>query len=236
MTAARVRVLAVLAFLLLVAGAFAIAGRRTPVPAEKPPLMLLTSLPIVFGEQFAIDDGGSPALDALERRYRVRTISVTSPRELRGGNLLLMAHPLAQTPENLVALDQWVRRGGRVLLLADPMLEWPSERPLGDPLRPAPMFSDTGLLARWGLRLDTPEKPGPKVQKLADLEIVTDSPGTLHGSCRTSADRLMADCQVGSGRAFVVADADFIGTDQLDGATGDNLKALLALLDRLARA
>ena len=61
-----------------------------------------------------------------------------------------MAHPLAQTAENLVALDQWVRGGGRVLLLADPMLEWPSERPLGDPLRPPPMFMDTGLLAPLG--------------------------------------------------------------------------------------
>jgi hypothetical protein len=236
MTVARVRVLAVLAFVLFAAGALAVAGRRNAATDEKPTLMLLTSLPIVFGEQFAIDGGGSPALQALESRYRVRSISVTSPGELRSGNLLLMAHPLAQTAENLVALDEWVRRGGRVMLLADPMLEWPSERPLGDPLRPAPMFSDTGLLARWGLRLDTPEKPGPKMQKLAELQVMTDSPGTLHGSCRTSADRLMADCQVGKGRAIVVADADFVRADQLGGAAGNNLKALLALLDELARA
>ena len=236
MTVARVRVLAVLAFVLFAAGALAVAGRRNAATDEKPTLMLLTSLPIVFGEQFAIDGGGSPALQALESRYRVRSISVTSPGELRSGNLLLMAHPLAQTAENLVALDEWVRRGGRVMLLADPMLEWPSERPLGDPLRPAPMFSDTGLLARWGLRLDTPANPGPKMQKLAELQVMTDSPGTLHGSCRTSADRLMADCQVGKGRAIVVADADFVRADQLGGAAGNNLKALLALLDELARA
>ena len=62
-----------------------------------------------------------------------------------------MAQPLAQPAEDLVALDDWVRGGGRVLLLADPMLEWPSKRPLGDPLRPPPMFMDTGLLAHWGL-------------------------------------------------------------------------------------
>ena len=77
-------------------------------------------------------------------------ISVTDGAELAKGRLLLMAHPLAQTAENLVALDAWVRRGGRVLLLADPMLEWPSKRPLGDPLRPPPMFADTGLLAPLG--------------------------------------------------------------------------------------
>ena len=114
-------------------------------------LLLLTSLPLMFGEDFSLQDSGSPALDALETRYRVVPISVTDPAELAKGRLLLMAHPLAQPAEDLVALDQWVRRGGRVLLLADPMLEWPSKRPLGDPLRPPPMFMDTGLLAHWGL-------------------------------------------------------------------------------------
>ena len=86
-------------------------------------------------------------------------ISVTDGAELAKGRLLLMAQPQAQTPENLVTLDSWVRAGGKALLLADPMLEWPSERPLGDPLRPPPMFADTGLLGHWGLRLDAPDDP-----------------------------------------------------------------------------
>lgn len=237
MTGARRRVLLVLAVVLLGAGALALAGRKGAerAPAERPALMLLTSLPIVFGEQFSIEGGGSRVLQALETRHRVRPISVTSPAELGRRGLLLMAHPLAQTPENLVALDAWVRGGGRVLLLADPMLEWPSSRPLGDPLRPAPMFSDTGLLARWGLRLDAPDATGPKTQKLAGLEVLTASPGTLHGRCRIAANRLMADCAVGKGRAIVVADADFIGVEQLDGPVGNNLDALLALLGELTR-
>ena len=235
MTGARTRVLLLLAVLLLGAAALALAGRQGPSqePAERPTLMLLTSLPIVFSEEFSVDEGGSRALQALEARYRVRPISVTSPAELAGGRLLLMAHPPAQTAENLVALDAWVRGGGRVLLLADPMLEWPSSRPLGDPLRPPPMFSDTGLLARWGLRLDTPEAPGPKAQMLAGLEVVTPSPGTLHGRCRIASNRLVADCAVGQGRAIVVADADFIGVEQLDESAGRNLDALLALLSKL---
>jgi ABC-type uncharacterized transport system involved in gliding motility auxiliary subunit len=88
-------------------------------------------------------------------------ISVPTPRAWQRARLLLMAHPLAQPAEALVALDAWVRGGGRLLLLADPMLEWPSERPLGDPLRPPPMFADTGLLKHWGLRLDAPDERGP---------------------------------------------------------------------------
>ena len=122
-------------------------------------MLLLTSLPLLFGEDFSLQGGGSPVLKALQGRYRVLPISVTDNRELAKGRLLMMAQPPAQTAENLVALDGWVRHGGRVLLLADPMLEWPSKRALGDPLRPPPMFQDTGLLAHWGLRLDAPDTP-----------------------------------------------------------------------------
>ena len=236
MTGARRRVLVVIAAVLLAAGALALAGRRAEPPRDRPTLLLLTSLPIVFSEDFSVDRGGSPALTALEARYDVRPISVTSARELGREQLLLLAHPPAQTAENLVALDRWVRAGGRVLLLADPLLEWPSARPLGDPLRPAPMFADTGLLRRWGLRLDAPDEAGPRMQRLGELEIMTASPGTLHGGCRVSPDRLTADCAIGKGRAMVVADADFIGVDNLDGPVSRNLDALVAALDDLSPA
>ena len=104
-----------------------------------------------------------------------------------------MAQPLAQAPENLVALDDWVRGGGRVLLLADPMLEWPSKRPLGDPLRPPPMFADTGLARPLGSCGSTrPTSAGPATGSLAGRRVVTVSPGALFGSCAISADRLVA--------------------------------------------
>ena len=90
-----------------------------------------------------------------------------------------MAQPNAQTAENLVALDAWVRRGGRVLLLADPLLEWPNQRALGDPLRPPVMFADTGLLGHWGLRLDTPDRRGPQHENLGGSDVLTISPGRL---------------------------------------------------------
>jgi hypothetical protein len=204
-------------------------------PSQRPPLLLLTSLPLVFSEQFSLQGGGSPALAALQSRYRVVPISVTDPTDLAKGRLLLMAHPLAQPAEDLVALDEWVRRGGRVMLLADPMLEWPSSRPLGDPLRPPPMFMDTGLLGHWGLRLDPPGRRGLEPRKLGGYDVLTASPGTLHGGCNIAADRLVAHCRLGQGAATVVADADFLDTGQLDRRAALNLDGLLAELARLER-
>jgi hypothetical protein len=215
-----------------------VAIRRTIMPgrpAQRPTLLLLTSLPLVFNEGFALTGGGSPALNKLQSRYRVLPISVTDGAELAKGDLLLMAQPPAQTAENLVVLDQWVRRGGHLLLLADPMLEWPSKLPLGDPLRPPAVFMDTGLLVHWGLRLDAPDHRGPAQRKLASFEVMTDSPGSLSGSCDISGDRLVARCRIGRGRVRVIADADLLDVDQL-GTGGDrNLDGMLAELALVAR-
>ena len=101
-------------------------------PGHKyPTLLLLTGLPLLFNEDFSLEGSGSPAWDMLRKQFYVLPIGAPSDADLAKGNLLLMAQPQAQSPENLVALDNWVRRGGRVLLLADPMLEWPSKLPAG---------------------------------------------------------------------------------------------------------
>jgi hypothetical protein len=198
--------------------------------------MLLTSLPLLFNEDFSLSGGGSAAVKRLQMRYKVTPISVAEPTELGKGRLLLMAQPLAQPAEDLVALDQWVRRGGRVLLLADPMLEWPSKRPLGDVLRPPPMFMDTGLLAHWGLRLDAPDERGAAIRKLGGFDVLTVSPGSLAGTCSISADRLVARCGIGKGEATIVADADLLDVDQLGPKARHNLDGLVAELANLERA
>ena len=226
-------ILAGVAFL----GALALfAARRSApsAPPEKPPLLLLTSLPLVFGEGFGLEGGGSPALKALSEHFTLLPISTTAPSELRKARLLLMAHPPAQTADNLVELDQWLRDGGRVLLLADPLLEWPSSRPLGDPLRPPPMFMDTGLLKHWGMRLEPAEQRGPQMRRLAGREVMTASPGLLSGGCDISADRLTAQCRIGRGHATIVADADLLDVEHLDGPTDNNLEAVLAELANLS--
>jgi hypothetical protein len=237
MTAARLRALAFIAVAVVALGALAIAGVRhiePGSPPQRPTLLLLTSLPLLFNEDFSLQGGGSPALKKLQEHYRVLPISVTDARELAKGRLLLMAHPLAQTAENLVTLDQWVRNGGRVLLLADPLLEWPSKRPLGDPLRPPPMFMDTGLLAHWGLQLDGADA-GAQRRQLGGYEVLTLSPGALRGRCAISGDRLVARCRVVKGYATIVADADLLNTGLLGRAADRNLDGIVAELARLDR-
>lgn len=234
MTRARGRALLIFGAAVVAAIALAaLAMRARPArlaarpPGERPPLLLLTGLPLMFGDSLSVEQSGSPALEALRTRYRIVPISVADPAELAKGRLLLMAQPRAQPAEDLVALDQWVRGGGRVLLLADPMLEWPSERPLGDPLRPPAMFMDTGLLGHWGLRLDAPEARGARIEKLGGFDIGTVSPGQLYGSCEISPDRLVAHCRVGKGRATVVADADLLDAAGLGPKGARNLDGLL---------
>jgi len=203
---------------LAVAGiaALALSDGGRDVPGERPAvrrpdLALLTSLPLVFGEQFGLDESGSPALTRIEQRYRVKPIGVADAASLSGHKLLLMAQPRAQPAEALVELDRWVRAGGHLLLLADSRLEWPSERPLGDLLRPPPTFADTGLLNHWGLQL---------------------SPSGLEGDgrCSVAEGGLIAHCRIGRGRAIVIADADFVNVDQ-PGAPG--LDRLIVELGRL---
>ena len=237
MTAARRRALLLILAAVAIIGALALFAAQSsvpPAPAGKPRLLLLTSLPLVFGESFGLEGGSSPALKALSERYTVLPISTTSPAELQKAPLLMMAHPPAQTADNLVVLDQWVRGGGRVMLLADPLLEWPSDRPLGDPLRSPPMFMDTGLLKHWGLRLEPAEQRGPQLRRLAGYEVMTASPGSLSGGCKVSADRLTAQCRIGGGHATIIADADLLDLEHLDGPTENNFEAVLRELANLA--
>jgi hypothetical protein len=227
--------------LLFVGAAITVTGRDqaldiSPRPqGARPALLLVTSLPLVFPEEFTLEGDGTKALAALESRYRVIPVGTTDTASLRQSRLLLMAHPLAQPAEDLVALDRWVRGGGRVLLLADPMLDWPSKRPLGDRLRPPPAFADTGLLAHWGLILEGPNDQGAKPRELGGRPILAGSPGSLSGSCRIGEKGFVAYCRPGKGRATIVADADFLNVETIDGEAGRNLDALLAELAALER-
>lgn len=223
----------------LIGGAAVVLGNRhggAQLPeraeAQRPTLLMLSSLPLIFPETFAIDQGGSPTLTALERRYRVQPIGVTDAASLSGKGLLLMAHPLAQPAEALVDLDAWVRGGGRLVLLADPRLDWPSSRSLGDRLRPPPAFADTGLLKHWGLTLYAPETDGPVEWNIDSRQVRFGSPGSLEGGCRIEGNGVIARCVVGRGKATVIADADFLNVENAD---SDNLYFLLAELDRIER-
>jgi hypothetical protein len=238
---------ALVAALLVVGGAaVAIQYGEAPAPVaafrapnERPTLALLTSLPLLFSEQFSLSGGGSAALSRIEQRYNVVPIGIADEASLDGKPILLMAHPRAQPAEVLVELDRWVRGGGRVLLLADPKLDWHSDLPLGDPLRPPPYFADTGLLGHWGLALDGPDPDGPASVATERGPVLAASPGRLtsRGSCKVVAERLVARCVIGRGKATIIGDADFLnvaGEGALDGPTAGNLDLLvdeLALLE-----
>ncbi len=197
-------------------------------PEQRPTLALLTSLPLVFGERFGLDNGGSPALTRLEQRYDVVPIGVADAASLSGQHLLLMAHPRAQPAEALVDLDRWVRSGGRLLLLADPKLDWDSDRPVGAKLRPPPAFADTGLLAHWGMTLSGPTADGQASTGNGEIEVVASSPGRLSGkTCNIVGEGFVARCRIGRGAATIIADADFLNGEPQE------LKLLLDELGRL---
>ncbi|GAA4754815.1 hypothetical protein GCM10023264_22510 [Sphingomonas daechungensis] len=201
---------------------------------RKPRLMLLTTLPLIFPEEFTLESSGSKALTVLETRYRVVPIGAADRASLAQGRLLLMAHALPQTAEALVDLDRWVRDGGRLLLLADPKLDWPSKRPLGDKLRPPPSFADTGLLAHWGLKLVKSAADGPVAGDIGPSPTTFSSPGGIlaeKAGCDVEGKGLIARCAIGRGKATIIADADWLNVDDRSG----DLQLLLRELDRLER-
>ncbi|MBW0144391.1 GldG family protein [Sphingomicrobium clamense] len=194
--------------------------------ADKPVLGLVTTLPLMFAPTFSLE-GGSLLVSALEERYEVRGVAATDADSLAGIDQLLMAHALPQTAENLVALDEWVRGGGEVVLLADPQLEWNVGLPLGHPQAPPYYFGDTGLLAHWGLSLEGPfdgeEVGGVAVRGAGRLSSNSEN-------CAIEAAGLAAMCSVGEGRAFVIADADFLDADPEQANV-----LIMDALERLAR-
>ena len=121
-----------------------------------------------------------------------------------------------------------------MLLLADPRLDWPSERLLGDRLRPPPAFADTGLLRHWGVKLSGPEPDGPASVGNGQLAILAASPGKLASrTCAIAGQGFVVRCRIGRGSATIIADADFLNVE--DGPTESNLDALLAELGALER-
>ena len=206
------------------------------VAPNRPTLLLLTSLPLLFGEEFTLVQPGSPALARLSAGYEITAIALADRTRLAGQRLLLMAQPRAQTAEALVDLDAWVRAGGRLLLLADPALDWPSERPLGDRLRPPPGFADTGLLAHWGVALSPPTRRGPVIETVGARQISYSSPGQLSSTdCALDGRATIARCAIGRGRVTIIADADLLNPDEGGAEAAANLDFIMAELAALGR-
>lgn len=129
---------------------------------------------------------------------------------------LLLAHPGALTPAELVAIDGWVRRGGRVVVLADGLSSAPPRYPLGDPRNPPVTSLLTPLLDHWGVRLDAPAGLNATVDVIHDAgeRLALLSAGRLTAvpgsGCRVSGESRVARCRIGRGWATIMSDADWL--------------------------
>lgn len=215
-------------------------GSRSPET-----IALHTSLPIVWRESGAISDLlGSErephwVLAALQRRANVVPLDTLAGERgleaIPNQSLLVLAQPRALSPDDNVALDDWVRAGGRVLLFADPMLTQHSAFALGDPRRPQDVALLSPILARWGLELLFDE--GQEGGKMAEIWRGQAIPFRIRGiwkalreECMIEADALLARCKVGKGSVLAVADAALI-EESATAADSDEAEALDLLLN-----
>lgn len=194
---------------------------QSPSRAPNPPhIALLTSLPLTPATSIgaAMRDAATraPILDALDRMAVVTPVDRADAATLAANPLLMLAHPRAMPPEDLVAVDAFIRRGGRAVILADGLLSWPPPHPLGDPRNPPVTSLLTPLLSHWGLTLDAPEGLRQAVveRHYSGMRVTLFSPGRLQAvpdaPCTVTLYGLMAQCRIGQGRVTVLADADML--------------------------
>lgn len=198
-------------------------------------IVLMSSLPLVYGagvdmaDRIAGKARPHPLYSALMQDHDLVVADVLDARAFADAQMAVLVQPRALMPQELVALDGFVRGGGRLLLFADPQLEWPAGMGLGDPAGPLRSSLVSPLLAHWGLELTD---PGIDRVRLANSGAVLVHPGRFgelpgksgDASCRIADSGYTARCTVGRGRAVVVADADLLDPDVL-GVPGDSARA-----------
>lgn len=233
----------------------AVGAWRNQKAIQKKPLGLITTLPMRWGEgdiSNAIDMAGEPmpAYRAVQNEYDVRLIDALDSKSLKNIKLLMLAQPRAFSPTELVVFDKWVRGGGRALILADPALSLESAYPLGDKRRPLFTSLLSPLFAHWGIDLVLPMDEGSEktiIRQVSDFDIQTITPGAWQpreggkkSFCIISDEGFVAQCNVGKGRAILIADADMLDAELWEGTglrkvTQDDDFANMALLKHYLR-
>lgn len=210
-------------------------ARVSGARADKPALLLFTSLPIYWPEG-GLDTMLSPdapvhwARRALEAEHDL--VPVDTLATLPASGTLLMAQPRALSGDENVALDERVRAGGRVVMIVDPMLEAHSGYGLGDKRRPAAIAMLSPILARWGLRLEEDGR-GNYTAQWGGETIAVENGGRFEltdkghdSTCALVGEGLLAWCGVGKGKVVLLADATFLAEDEPDAAqSGDGENA-----------
>lgn len=225
---ARSAVLSWLAGLLLVTGWFgaghallAFLYRPAAAPADAPAVTMLTGLPLRWsgGSDIAamIAEGTNddPALARLTAAGPVSLVDSLVDHVPPPGGALLLAHPRALAPQELVAIDAFVRGGGRAVVLADALSGWPGRHPLGDPRNPPVTSLLTPLLDHWGVGLAA-ASTGEEEALAVDVDgsrLRMFSAGRFDRvppSCRAFAGKRAVRCPVGAGEVWLIGDADLL--------------------------
>lgn len=195
-----------------------LAGLYRPPAATAAPATILTGLPFRWsgGTDIAtmIAEGtqDDPALARIEAAGPVRLVDSLVDHPPPPGGALLLAHPRALAPQELVAIDAFVRGGGRAVILADALSGWPAKHPLGDPRNPPVTSLLTPLLDHWGVVLGAAE-PRPVAAMVDGRKLELFSAGRfdrLPPICRSFAERRIAFCRLGQGSVWLVGDSDLL--------------------------
>ncbi len=221
-------VLGGVAALLVVALAITITGLgQANAPAtNRPVVAFMSSIALATGEGDIADFvGGAATADPfyvrLSQRFDLQPIDDLRRLEAMAPDALLLIQPRGFGPTENVALDDWVRGGGRMILLTDPDLRRESRFAKGDARAPMHVGLAAPLLRHWGIDLTLPiDEPAPVVERtVGDFTFETATPGAFvyvnaqaetTAPCRIKAKGLIAQCDFGTGRAALVADADFV--------------------------
>ncbi|MFN3862973.1 MAG: hypothetical protein ACK4RT_01705 [Erythrobacter sp.] len=222
-------------------------------PQERPPLGLMTSLPLYWPENAdlaAIAAGrAAPPWQRrlIETRFELVPLDTLAPVPAMGADApdtdplaglarLAVIQPRGLAPADNVALDAWVQRGGRLLLVLDPMLTGEYAAPLGDPRRPVDSALIPPVVARWGMTVSFDAAQAPVVKQvplgegtlplaLAGRIAITDPQAAR---CVVQGEGAIARCTLGRGRVTLIADAALFEHCDLAGEEGAALLALLA--------
>ncbi|MDK2761700.1 MAG: GldG family protein [Sphingopyxis sp.] len=200
----------------------AVLYRPSVAASNAPPVTMMTGLPLRWsggGDMAAMIAKGAQDDPALARLTATGPVSLVDSLADRvpsaSGGTLLVAHPRALAPRELVAIDAFVRGGGQAVLLADALSGWPARHPIGDP-RNAPVTSLlTPLLDHWGVGLGAaPATEGdalPIDVAGARLRLFRAGRlGPLPPHCRAYGDRRVARCGIGQGTVWLIGDADLL--------------------------
>jgi len=208
---------------------------------SKPQLAFMSSTPLVLGEvdvqQMAAGEVmPAPAYDILSGHYDIISLDSIDDR-LLSYNLLLLAQVRALSADELIRLDDWVRKGGRVVILSDAALQWPSDYSLGDKRRPLFTSLLSPLFAHWGLeQILLMEEADEQSILMGEYAVNTVTPGEWESiktsdknlaECKLSENKFEANCVIEKGYATLIADSDFLHEDLWsnsfwDLATGQN--------------